>query len=424
MIHLKGKINLERRILMTNENVKKIGMAGIGLFLFKNLLTLVYYLPEFIRYNLPGFIFNFINKVSTPLVVISAILMSVFFYFMIKSKKNAAAGVVGLLMCLAQIITLIVNRLINGLLNNIYFDYELYDMLTIIPGMIYLVFTILLGVLVIMVVNSIKNDNFIKFAMPLALLQFITILFRTSYINLQKLLGNYVNYSGFVLMSLNVFHYLSLILIGLIFIKYLMQNITNNEIKIVKTKESFKMNNRICNSCNTVIEGDSKFCSNCGQPLTVETTPVEAPSVEAEVAAEQVIEYKETVQPKVKVNVQTPSKFCSHCGNLIHVQAVVCPSCGCSVEGANVRTGNAGSNEKSNVVAGLLALFLGGFGIHKFYLGSTGMGVLYLLLTLFGGLLFFIPNLILGIVILVEAIMYFVCDNQKFNEKYNKNYGR
>jgi hypothetical protein len=35
---------------------------------------------------------------------------------------------------------------------------------------------------------------------------------------------------------------------------------------------------------------------------------------------------------------------------------------------------------KSKGLAGLLALFLGGFGIHKFYLGRTGMGILYLLL--------------------------------------------
>ncbi len=33
---------------------------------------------------------------------------------------------------------------------------------------------------------------------------------------------------------------------------------------------------------------------------------------------------------------------------------------------------------KSEVVGVLLALFLGGFGIHRFYLGQTGAGILYL----------------------------------------------
>jgi TM2 domain-containing membrane protein YozV len=34
---------------------------------------------------------------------------------------------------------------------------------------------------------------------------------------------------------------------------------------------------------------------------------------------------------------------------------------------------------KNKVVAGLLAIFVGGLGIHKFYLGKVGQGILYLL---------------------------------------------
>jgi TM2 domain-containing membrane protein YozV len=33
---------------------------------------------------------------------------------------------------------------------------------------------------------------------------------------------------------------------------------------------------------------------------------------------------------------------------------------------------------KSKTTAGLLAIFLGGLGFHKFYLGQTGRGILYL----------------------------------------------
>jgi TM2 domain-containing membrane protein YozV len=36
------------------------------------------------------------------------------------------------------------------------------------------------------------------------------------------------------------------------------------------------------------------------------------------------------------------------------------------------------ASKKSPTTAVLLALFLGGLGIHKFYLGNTGMGILYL----------------------------------------------
>ncbi len=37
---------------------------------------------------------------------------------------------------------------------------------------------------------------------------------------------------------------------------------------------------------------------------------------------------------------------------------------------------------KQKLVAFLLAFFLGGFGVHNFYLGKTGMGVAQLILTI------------------------------------------
>ena len=62
------------------------------------------------------------------------------------------------------------------------------------------------------------------------------------------------------------------------------------------------------------------------------------------------------------------------------------------------------SAQKSRVAAGLLALFLGGLGIHNFYLGRTGIGLLQLLLTVLTlGVL--APGV--GIWALVEAILIF-----------------
>ena len=66
---------------------------------------------------------------------------------------------------------------------------------------------------------------------------------------------------------------------------------------------------------------------------------------------------------------------------------------------------------KSRVAAILLALFLGGFGAHKFYLGQVGMGLLYLVFCWTG-----IP----AIVALVEAILYLLASDEDFQKKYVK----
>ena len=73
---------------------------------------------------------------------------------------------------------------------------------------------------------------------------------------------------------------------------------------------------------------------------------------------------------------------------------------------------------KSKIVAALLALFLGSFGIHKFYLGYTNAGIIMLLLALFGAILLFIPNIILAIIALIEFFIYLFTDDQKFQQKY------
>src|SRR5437899_3226308 len=56
-----------------------------------------------------------------------------------------------------------------------------------------------------------------------------------------------------------------------------------------------------------------------------------------------------------------------------------------------------GAAPKSKIAAGLLAILLGDFGIHKFYLGQVGLGIVYLL---------FFWTLIPGIIGIVEGIIY------------------
>ncbi len=76
---------------------------------------------------------------------------------------------------------------------------------------------------------------------------------------------------------------------------------------------------------------------------------------------------------------------------------------------------------KSRIIAALLALFLGGLGIHKFYLGYTNAGIIMLIIAVFGWILLFIPNLILGIIALIEFFIYIFTSDEKFQQKYVAN---
>lgn len=61
--------------------------------------------------------------------------------------------------------------------------------------------------------------------------------------------------------------------------------------------------------------------------------------------------------------------------------------------------------QKSHLAAGLIAIFLGEFGIHNFYLGRTGLGFIQLLLTVLTlGLLY--P--VVKIWTFIEGILYLV----------------
>ena len=82
---------------------------------------------------------------------------------------------------------------------------------------------------------------------------------------------------------------------------------------------------------------------------------------------------------------------------------------------------DSASSEKSKIAAGLLAIFLGSLGVHKFYLGYTTAGIVMLLITLFGSLLFFLGPLVMGIISLVEGIIYLTKSDDTFDLIYVQN---
>lgn len=92
----------------------------------------------------------------------------------------------------------------------------------------------------------------------------------------------------------------------------------------------------------------------------------------------------------------------------MHQTAPLCPSCGArqGAQGA-YRTSSGGG--KSRYTAAALALLLGGVGVHKFYLGQVGLGILYLM---------FSWTLIPGVIAFVEFIIYLSMSDERFAQRY------
>lgn len=76
------------------------------------------------------------------------------------------------------------------------------------------------------------------------------------------------------------------------------------------------------------------------------------------------------------------------------------------------------AGDKNRIVAALLAFFLGGLGIHKFYLGKTTAGIIMLVVSLFGSILLFVPTLVIGLIAFIEFIIYLVTSDEDFHRKY------
>ena len=70
--------------------------------------------------------------------------------------------------------------------------------------------------------------------------------------------------------------------------------------------------------------------------------------------------------------------YCSNCGAEVNDNAVVCVKCGCAVRPVQQTVPFNGSS-KDWLVTLLLCFFVGCFGIHRFYVGKTGTGIIMLL---------------------------------------------
>lgn len=81
-------------------------------------------------------------------------------------------------------------------------------------------------------------------------------------------------------------------------------------------------------------------------------------------------------------------KFCTECGELINVKAEICPKCGVRQPNLyqGVKTQEQREMESKWLTTLLLCWFLGAFGVHRFYTGHIGIGIVQLLTLGFCGI--------------------------------------
>lgn len=105
--------------------------------------------------------------------------------------------------------------------------------------------------------------------------------------------------------------------------------------------------------------------------------------------------------------------FCKQCGNQLDTTSRFCPGCGTQIDStsnptppAQTTTAPEEKSPKSAITALLLCLFFGAFGVHRFYVGKIGTGILMLITA--GGF---------GIWTLVDLILIACCE---FKDKEGK----
>ena len=108
-------------------------------------------------------------------------------------------------------------------------------------------------------------------------------------------------------------------------------------------------------------------------------------------------------------------KFCSECAAVIKARAVICPTCHCPQGPYPYPMVHGGQypaqyqpGEISRGMAAVLAIFLGGFGAHKFYMGRNGVGLIYLFLSV-TGVTFFIG--------FIEGLVYLLQSDESFRRE-------
>jgi len=136
------------------------------------------------------------------------------------------------------------------------------------------------------------------------------------------------------------------------------------------------------------------FCRNCGKE----------------------VDEKAVVCTSCGVPPNTEKKFCNNCGVKTEENQAMCVKCGVAFSAS--LSGSSSTGEKSKTIAGILGIFTGAIGGHKFYLGYIKEGVILLVITLISfGLLAFVT----AIIGFIEGIMYITKSDEDFKSLYLDN---
>lgn len=151
-----------------------------------------------------------------------------------------------------------------------------------------------------------------------------------------------------------------------------------------------------CTSCGTQASEGAKFCTSCGAAI-VEPVVAQPAAVPVQpVQPAQPAQAYQPVQPNQAMSYQPAPQ-----------------------QQYNQRPAEATIGTKNKIAAGLLALFLGTLGIHKFYLGYTKEGIIMLLVSVIGAFLTLgIATLVMAIIALVEAVLYLTKSDADFYQTY------
>lgn len=134
------------------------------------------------------------------------------------------------------------------------------------------------------------------------------------------------------------------------------------------------MAENVCPQCGAPIDPTASECKFCGEKLVTQQAAQQSQPQQA---------YAQQPQPQIVIQQAAPQQ--------VYVSGI-----------------NPSWPVKSKVAAGILGIFLGGIGVHKFYMGKIGMGILYLCFCWTG-----IP----AVIGFIEGIIYLCSNDENFQLK-------